>query len=566
MTLIEVLASMLIFSVMTIGIVPLLITSMAGAAKSRSMNVGKNIALEAMERVRSLPYFVSFGAESSRVDVLDLYFPDLGAGYASGRYTTTCTPASTSKACALELPEGYTLTYETQFVNGGAANASGEEQYFTVTPDAGYAWNVQGSDMPPTRLLRVSVVASWMLGDDPESMRLTSLVGERTLTALRVDGRATIDYTVQVQASYSTANGPSELLATAGSGEAKISTRQLAEADINVQASRVRLTRPGTATTSSQILASGLGASAVYHAPPGVTNQTGSAGETTIIHPDLGEDVAFLGASNLSNMTASTVNELPYAEGTFTTTSGAGSNEFYVGNQADFSSDSALKLDSTKKLLRAVSPGNTNPLRGTVRGLTGPLSGTRAVQTRAQTWFADFRMFPVTYISGSELKRSIVRVDNFTASADCSADPSGGSATAAYAATFVYYTHSSGFQTISLSSSDTEDKLANLMLPANNPVVFRDPTSVGDSDLLDVYLFPVTHTILGVPHTHRSYLDSASSLSGGGNASVEDGGRSVSASINGAIRLVTAPTNSNISQTGFTISMGKVTCTAVDQR
>jgi type II secretory pathway pseudopilin PulG len=569
LTLVEVLASLLVFSVMTLGLVPLLITSMAGAAKARSQNVGKNIALQAMERVRALPYFVSYGTEPSRVDVLDLYYPDLGSGYTSGTYTTVCTPTTVSAACGLDVPTGYILTYRAQFVSGGSSNAAGEELYLTTTPEAGYAWNSDGNDTPITRLLRMSVLVSWSVGDDPESIRLTSLVGERSLTDLRVDGRATIDHAIQVQASFSTASGPSDLLATAGTGRAVIQTRQLSQADVDMQASQARLTRPVSGSTSAQILASGLGASAAYHAPPGVTNQTVTAGETTIIHPDLGTDVAFLSASSLTGLTTSITNELPQATATFTSTSAAGGLEFYVGNQADFSGSSSLKLDSTKKLIRAVSPGNSNPLRGTVSAVTGPLSGTRTVHTVASTSFADFRLFPVTFISGSEAKRSIARIDNFTASAECKANPLGGaSATASYRADFVYYDASTAtFKSVELKGTNTSDPLASLMLPANNPRVYKDITSAGSSDFLDVFLFPVTHTVLGVSHTHKSYFDSASSLYGTtSNASVSADGRTATASINGAIRLVTSPTNSSISQTGFTISAGKVSCEAVDNR
>ncbi len=76
-TLIEVMAALVVFSLMTLGIVPLLLSSMKGSELSQSYAIGKNLAVEAMERVRGLPYYVKFDTQKDGrpIDLLDLYYP-----------------------------------------------------------------------------------------------------------------------------------------------------------------------------------------------------------------------------------------------------------------------------------------------------------------------------------------------------------------------------------------------------------------------------------------------------------------------------------------------------------
>ena len=74
-TLIEVLAALVVFSLITLGIVPLLASSMKAATLARTGTVAKNAGLKAMEHARDLPYYISYAAQNKRVDILDMYFP-----------------------------------------------------------------------------------------------------------------------------------------------------------------------------------------------------------------------------------------------------------------------------------------------------------------------------------------------------------------------------------------------------------------------------------------------------------------------------------------------------------
>lgn len=579
LTLIETMAALLIFSLMSLGLVPVLIGSVRGADRSRSATVAKNLAVEALERVRALPYFISYGTQPTKVDLLDLIYPSAtGINYSGGRYTTICTPTSTDPACTIDLPAGYTLSYEASFVVGGDADANGNETYEVEFPAPDYAWNVQSKDVPASQLLRVAAIVSWQQAGELEQYRLTSLVGERQLASLRLRGTARVDYAVQVQANYAVEQslGPpalSELLAVAGTAESKIETRQLSQASQSTTGGFLRLTRPATETAAAEILASGTGADTTYQAPGDKDPAPDGAGPAvTIRHPDLGQDVAYLNATTTIEQKVKIANELPNAEGRFNAT--AGPVDLWVTNQADFSSGSLLGLDSTKPILR-VEPQGSAAFTGKSIALTGPLAGTRVVQTTASVFVKEMKIFPVNYISASQPRRVVLSIQDFTATVDCQAKPASGNFTTSYSGTVTFWTdpegdNSGAFETLNLVGTQTSDPFD--ALTTRNPMVKEDTTNLlAHGSPLDVYLFPVAHDHdvagVNVHHDHPGYFESLDSLfSVGTSGSVESGGQVVRAGLTGAIRIVTEPTDPDIAQSGLAISLGKMSCEAVDLR
>ncbi|HEX2049947.1 MAG TPA: hypothetical protein VHJ34_04845, partial [Actinomycetota bacterium] len=188
---------MLIFSLVTLGTTPLLLSSIRGASLSGSFTVGKNLTAQAMERVRGFPFFESVKnlTNPPRRDVLDLYFPDRiagagGTGFSAGNtYVTSCTTASKlptpsgPQACPPRVPPGFTVRYEAQFVNPGPAPAPGANQTFVVQPpSATYDWSSTATESPPARLLLIKVTTSWTSGSRGRTFSLSSLVGVRHLT------------------------------------------------------------------------------------------------------------------------------------------------------------------------------------------------------------------------------------------------------------------------------------------------------------------------------------------------------------------------------------------------
>jgi hypothetical protein len=93
-------------------------------------------------------------------------------------------------------------------------------------------------------------------------------------------------------------------------------------------------------------------------------------------------------------------------------------------------------------------------------------------------------------------------------------------------------------------------------------------------DERDTYLFPVRHTHpdvdvdgnpIEVVHNHAGYLSSWSSLRDTVTSRSIDA-RSTAARIEGAIRLTTAPTAPPNGVTAMNISIGSLSCQALDRR
>src|SRR5918994_3994063 len=186
-TLVEVLISLTVFLIVTLGAMPLFVSSLRGSAVSRSYTVGKNIVVEAGERVRGLPYFVGFPTQMSytegvapfrKVDVLDLYFPDLATGSPTGyeasvdgadtndTYVTVCNASEDANpACPRTLPAGYSITYMARFVLP-EEDSAGSEQYARVDPapyyGGDYRWDsVETHDEPPSPFLEMTIRGEW---------------------------------------------------------------------------------------------------------------------------------------------------------------------------------------------------------------------------------------------------------------------------------------------------------------------------------------------------------------------------------------------------------------------
>lgn len=191
LTLIETLVAITIFSIMTLGIVPLLGAAMSGGAATRTESVGRNVASKTLERLRGLDYHVAYSSTSRQVDLLDHFFPgrtpafvpSVGTGYdaATQSYVTTCDGSSTSSACrtlpdGAELPDGVLVEVRATFRD--PANPA-----VTAPVPAGYAYNSVGNDSPPSELLEVEVSAVWSVGSSARTFDLTSYFGARAESA-----------------------------------------------------------------------------------------------------------------------------------------------------------------------------------------------------------------------------------------------------------------------------------------------------------------------------------------------------------------------------------------------
>jgi prepilin-type N-terminal cleavage/methylation domain-containing protein len=584
LTLIETVVAIFVFSIVTVGITPLIISALRGSATSRSYTIGKNLAVQSMERIRGLPYFESTKGVASpqRLDVLDLYFPNTGTGYAGGKFTTVCsrevlTPsASAPAACPTDfedfddvpgtsaVPEDYTLTIETEFVKPGA-ESGGEQSFDPVTPPASYNWATLATEAPPAQLVRIVIKASWPIGESTKTFSLTSLIGERRVSSDKVRAQANIDFGIQALTSYLADDGRvSTLTALGGRSVSTIDTRSVSAADQDTRAGRLTLREEefnGAAGTTLQDL---FGAGTIIHAPPDSFYAPDSTAltQTATYQVNPSSDpatIAFLGPTSATSVGARVLDELPRAEGTYDFTE-LTDLVYWVDNQASTGSRTELLLHGTRNMLT---------VRKDVLGVTGSTktettaiapAASRKVQATATARLGRVDLFPTTFISQEE--RAVVVIRDFQVSLTCTstADPTTASATGTWSAKFKYWrdltqdgNDNGGYSTeVTIGGTVAGGTEALESIQTANPLVYDS-----SDDIEDVYLFAVPGK--------RGYLQDWS-MNPQITWTEDASGRTTSANLEGAMQIITNATNPAIADSALNITLGKLWCQATDKR
>lgn len=575
-TLIETLASLLIFTVVTIGLVPLILGSLRGTNLARSTTIGRNVASKAMERMRGLPFYVAYSTQSRKVDVLDYYFPRAsGSGFdaSENTYTVTCTGPG-SGACPDSLPVGYTLEFRSAFVDrsGSPGSPANPETYPVATPSGSYAWDSPGNDGPQSQLLRVEVTARWSLLGQARSVNLTTLFSDRPFGGLQAQSSAVSTYAVRVLTGFVEGSGSIEedVIALGGIAQAEAAARRLSDSSQTMRAAQLRLVDATPAGEVDLVDPPISGAVADVAAPPQANATSSSAPAATLNSLNFG-DVAGIRATGTSSVQASAGAGTPTASGAWSFLPGTNTElDFWVDNPR---AASVYRLGAEKLL--SLRTRGSNTLRGTTSAQVNAAGGGAQASTTAA--FNDLRLFPTSFISDTSYGRAVVAVDGFQAETRCLANTTGASASATYSATVRYWVDSSeddipsgSYVSVVLNvSSATRVPNALRALrqswttsPSSVPLVF-DSTE----DAEDVYLFPVSHTPAtdGHSHDHAGYLTDWSS-DGNLVTSMLQGGRIVSSDIDNAIVLITSPTTPTVPQTAFTVSVGNIGCTAEERR
>ena len=375
--------SISLFAIMTVGIVPLLASSLRGSNLSRSYTVGKNLAVESMEKIRGLPYNVSIGAQptngtvKTKVDVLDIYLPcatSSGCGGAgtnyntAGVFTTTCTAGGIRPACPPTIPAGYTVTYNASFVQ---PNGSTPEQYTiltaTTTPNlpATYDWQTTNKDRAPSKLAQIRVSVTWQTNGRAQSYDLETLKADRKFGSEKITGTGQVDYAVRAVTTFKDSAGRlSDLVATGASGTSSISLRLAALGGEVARAGQISLTREGTLTDPAQTLTEAspppIGATSTLEAPPDQAPPSTSVPDSrTVVHPDICQDftlsaalvptcqrsqVGYLSSTENSALGVSASNERPSSSGTATFNPSASSFDMFVTGQRNTLGKNPLRL------------------------------------------------------------------------------------------------------------------------------------------------------------------------------------------------------------------------------
>lgn len=543
-TLVETLAALLVFSVVTLGLVPLLLSSLRGSNLSRSYTIGRNVVQETMERVRGLPYrreVSGTGGFPKRVDVLDLYFPrGFGPGFAANVFTTTCLSGDLAPACpkaggadVSALPAGYRVTFRARFVKRcrasviascEAPNPGEAERYETVPVSPSYYWQGTAagpgpscataggtapcSPRPPpeAQMLELTTTASWNVNATTRQYSQTSLIADRRFSGQRVDASATIDYVVQISTGFDVGGQTSDLVATAGISETRLEARQVSRASHASRALSFLLSDTATPFNDN---VERTGASASAQAPPDVQspNANANAGAQVVPHFDLanaayaGGDASTVGgdaANGIPGVEAGVAVDLPRAHGAFTVSSTAASplGLLWVNNQA---AAEPLKLDPAAGHVAWLVPNGGTTISGRTQGETTDISSpaTRQVRTTAAGSFGRLRAFPTTFVPATEnTDGALIEVVGFTAQTTCRSTANGTSAaagtTAAWSATLRYWSEPSdgvsangAYSEVSLSQALTgAPELGTLTNTAGqvvgNPLVYEEPDAPAD--------------------------------------------------------------------------------------
>ena len=585
-SLVEVMAALTVFAIMTVGITPLLVSSLRGSNLSRSFTRSKNLASEALERIRGLPYFDTGAGR----DVLDLYFPNMLTGYnpADQTFTTICTPTSETPAAtgplacppdladgSSRIPSGHTVTFVARFV---VPTGTDPETFATQPPPTGYTASDPALATPPAQLLRISVTVAWdQLG--PREFQLESLIGDRKLSPDRARAAGTIDYVVEATTSYKrVADGRrTRLTASSGRAIADIEIRNFASASVEAEAGELTLSAQETATETGELLETVLGASSArLTAPP---NQSplpaisDSDPDASINHPDLAfsPEVAHLANESsvneaLSNAEIEVTNNLPRAVTQFALNPGVGIASIWVDNQADTSATAIRKLDPFSHVLTISKLGSARLSGTSTAEATAVLpTASRKVESTATAGFGKMVLLPTSFIGGD---KGVIVIENFSATLTCRSTGSLASAvaTGSWSATIKYWsdTNNNGLQsgsyktlqtastpgvvTGSTTSSDADP--FNGFTGVNNPLVYD---SLVDAN--DVYLFEETGKIGYLTSFDIDPLITAFTQTNSSRVAIEQ-----------AMNIVTAQTDPLNEETQLTIGIGKLACEAADRR
>jgi hypothetical protein len=313
------------------------------------------------------------------------------------------------------------------------------------------------------------------------------------------------------------------------------------------------------------------GATAVLHAPPNPTVSQVTGGNFTLTHPELmpSMGVSFVGATVANETGAATqvTNELPRAAGNMRYTGNGGAPTLWVSNQADIGTSSELLLSpqSNEGMVTFVRNGTSTSNRMNAStsaqafALTTPGGG--YVESKANASFTEMRLFPTTYITSPS--RAVVLLKNFTASLTCKAVASTGTAaaTGTWSATLSYWQDSNpadglptgSYVDVQVSGTTAAGGGLALGIPGN-PLVYEKTLATTADDL---HLFRDDDT------GKKGYLleMTSSPLIPSTNS-----GGATTVTMDNAVEIITAPTKAGVADSALNLSIGALSCEAVDNR
>ena len=421
-SLVEVLISMLIFAVITAGVVPLIVSSLQASVVSKLDTGAKNLSQQRFEYVRNLPFRLQYdAADPTPRDVLDIYYPRTTAP-TSGSVEAPGYVTSQARRTG-EPPTGpfYRTRWDISF-NGGDYTQWVALQFLNPTtraplpPQAGY--NAFSSvDLPVSFLAGVTVTTEWRAGALDKRYTVYSEVTDsaplqqQTATEARVAG-------LTVFTNIETSQGRTDVFLEAGVVSADTARGSAAEA-------------AAAARGASSFWVGGRqeGAGSVTSAPPTVAAaaQTDSSARTLSIDS---QPVAVFGRTDTTAVTASLTDQLPVvaSAGTPYRARVLGSHDLRLLPGVTRSDAASLFLTSSQDVVRLAQNGNLMQVEGSA------YSTTTSGATRSAVAGVSARTDVVQLMPTVFAPQGLVQVRLISAGLTCTAAATGATAVPAYEA------------------------------------------------------------------------------------------------------------------------------------
>ncbi|GAC1323683.1 MAG: hypothetical protein NVSMB13_03950 [Mycobacteriales bacterium] len=542
-TLIEVLVAITLLAVVAAGLFPLLVTGVRASVAAKYNTQASNLSVERIEQMRNLTWHVA-PSEGQYVDLLDSYFTDATNAHFDATHCVSGSYAAATYTCQVKLPPLAGTVVFGQVVQAQFLDDAGN----LVTPPTGYDSQVAGSDTPPANTLGVTVTTNWSQFGTSKSYT----------TYTRISAAAAGSPLIVSQARASALRVSSTVVDAAGIA----STVQLEAGAVNADgaqstASSAAVSAAG-ATASQSTGATAVGASLTLRAPPNPPTGTVS----TVSAKSLGTGctmpasfVCFADTSVSGTESALVSQGLPLVAnppGTATGPLVASVLRENVGNALGFEfsnapTDTGLQLQTLSPMVFG-SGVTTSDVADTSAYLSATSGPTHNVTSGVTTSTQIVDVLPTTFtpLIRDTLNGGIVELALDNASLTCQTSggvPSYG--TSSYSVRARYW-----------------DVTAAAGLGAYSPWI---TVTNGSSGLPDASTISMgTNSLTGAVRHLSDYLtwQALTSITQGGNSST----KTASASLDGIIRIATAPTRSGDPSSVINVSLGTLGCSVMDAR
>ena len=189
-TLIEIAVALGVFAIVMVSLTLAFDSALDAAARVRSDELGKTLAQQKLEEIRSLPFYVSQSENTNDVDVLDRYFPDDATLLVNQQeYDPATNVFTTTEPTVTADGRGYERKVAVRFV---APQTGGT--LVPMAPPSGYDSNVTVADEPAADSLHVVVTVSRTVAGQNRSVSLDTVM-VRTL-----ESQPSVEASAQAQA------------------------------------------------------------------------------------------------------------------------------------------------------------------------------------------------------------------------------------------------------------------------------------------------------------------------------------------------------------------------------